>query len=81
MGNERKTASKQDKFSKRAQNDTKLFAIGTTIEMREGKKPRNEIFGKDLREIPQVVTFFLISLLNIFIKYFLSLMRFFLCGL
>lgn len=57
MGNERETASKQDKFSKQAQNDTKLFAIGMT-EMKGTQNSRDEIFGKDLREIPQEVTFF-----------------------
>lgn len=60
MGNhERKTASKQDKFSKQAQNDTKLFrrlALGWT--RREKIDVAEMKFSVKIKaKIPQVVTF------------------------
>lgn len=70
-----KAASKQDKFPKQAQNDTKLCAIGTG--KREGNAKSSEqieIFGKDLRENTASghLLGFPIPLLNIFIKFFVS---------
>ena len=63
----------KDCIANKINSRNKHKMIQSYVRLRRRKETLKEmkIFGKDLREIPQVVTFFfIVSLLNIFINFF-----------